>query len=945
MHKFLLLLLFAALCMRLPLSAQGLEWAGHFTAFGSQDGSSPTVSHVDAAGTMFTAGYFSKLSGPVELDPGTDSFFLNTATHSVYLQKLDTDGQLVWAKEIIRADSDSGSKFIKALAVDQYGYIYTTGYIEGTFDFDPGPNIFNLGTWFTRGTFFVQKLDASGNLVWAKRWGNNPFDADVAYDIEVDDLGNILIAGVFSSTIDFDPGPDTKSLSSVGASNTFILKLKPSGELDWVKQIINPDYPVASEGRNSARFLCVDQDANVYVAGNFYSKTDFDPGPDSLLLTGTMVESGYILKLNAQGKLLWVHSLLGEITFNCFTIDPAGNVFSNCLAWGTFDVDPGAGTYLVASNGNTPASFLLKWTADGAFAWLNNVSNMHAIAAAPNGNLSSIGLMLTTQSINPANDCQFIYSPPNYSRRYYIRTLDTAGKCLWTRMIDVHDDAQEGFIGIDASENIYVRGRFLGTADFDPNLGGETLLTTNYPALSDIFVLKMRQKLKIEGTVFYDRDGNLVQDASDPGIPDVVIQVRHRDTYLSTDTAGYFRSYANIQNDTLSPELKSPNWSVIPQYIVPGLAPKKLNFAVSISNGFRDIAVQAVQSTPFRRGFENDIWLYVSNLGVEATDSFSLNFRVSTQSVPVPLSLVWIDPAPTTQINDQISWHLPGLNLFETRKFRIRLHTPWDATLNSPVVLTAGAILDNDADLSNNNAEIKTLITGSFDPNDKQVFPTKLLPDQLDSARLQYLIRFQNTGNAAAQFVVIRDTLPASLDIASLQMLGASHPYTWRLYGAGILELRFDMIHLPDSSSDEVGSHGFAAFSVRPKRNLTEGDAIHNRAGIYFDYNAPIITLSAVVQIVETSKVLESGTSDWGEFGLMPNPVGRYAPITVDLPQALGSRQGVDIVVSDVQGRIMQKMTSEAGHRRVVLSGLAQGAYFVQVRMGQGVRSKLLIVE
>ena len=72
-------------------------------------------------------------------------------------------------------------------------------------------------------------------------------------------------------------------------------------------------------------------------------------------------------------------------------------------------------------------------------------------------------------------------------------------------------------------------------------------------------------------------------------------------------------------------------------------------------------------------------------------------------------------------------------------------------------------------------------ITGSYDPNDKQSFPTGIGPDHLVEPEweIDYLIRFQNTGTDTAFTVVIRDTLSPFLDPSTVRPGAASHPYTW----------------------------------------------------------------------------------------------------------------------------------------------------------------------
>ncbi len=55
-----------------------------------------------------------------------------------------------------------------SIAVDNSGNVYTTGYFNGSVDFDPGAGISTLtsaGDW----DVFISKLDASGNFVWATK--------------------------------------------------------------------------------------------------------------------------------------------------------------------------------------------------------------------------------------------------------------------------------------------------------------------------------------------------------------------------------------------------------------------------------------------------------------------------------------------------------------------------------------------------------------------------------------------------------------------------------------------------------------------------------------------------------------------------------------------------------------------------------------------------------
>ncbi len=144
--------------------------------------------------------------------------------------------------------------------------------------------------------------------------------------------------------------------------------------------------------------------------------------------------------------------------------------------------------------------------------------------------------------------------------------------------------------------------------------------------------------------------------------------------------------------------------------------------------------------------------------------------------------------------------------------------------------------------------------SASYDPNDKTGFPLGITSDHLIEANtdLEYRIRFQNTGTDTAFTVLIRDRLPANLDINSVISGASSHPYTFRIFGDRMLEWRYDNILLPDSNTNEPASNGVVSFKVKQVPNLPDGTLIFNQAAIYFDYNAPIITNFARHKIGDT---------------------------------------------------------------------------------------------
>ena len=223
--------------------------------------------------------------------------------------------------------------------------------------------------------------------------------------------------------------------------------------------------------------------------------------------------------------------------------------------------------------------------------------------------------------------------------------------------------------------------------------------------------------------------------------------------------------------------------------------------------------------------------------------------------------------------------------------------------------------------------------TNSYDPNDKQAVPTGYGAAHYIEPRtpLEYLIRFQNTGADTAFTVVIRDTLSAWLDPATVRPGASSHPYTWDLSGTGNLTFTFADILLPDSTTNIDASHGFVKYTISPKDSVPLESVVRNRAAIYFDFNAPIMTN-------ETQHTLGKNfivTSAWQparaqyEVRVSPNPMGDEARLEVlGLPGHMGEFR---LQVFDLQGKSVQDLRATTPVFVLRKDHLPSGMYFFRV--------------
>ncbi|HAD11403.1 MAG TPA: hypothetical protein DCF33_03085 [Saprospirales bacterium] len=227
---------------------------------------------------------------------------------------------------------------------------------------------------------------------------------------------------------------------------------------------------------------------------------------------------------------------------------------------------------------------------------------------------------------------------------------------------------------------------------------------------------------------------------------------------------------------------------------------------------------------------------------------------------------------------------------------------------------------------------------GAFDPNDKQGFPTGVGEDHniRPGQELEYLIRFQNTGTDTAFNVMIRDTLSAFLDPASVRPGASSHPYTWSLSGEGVITFMFKNILLPDSNINEPASHGFVQFRIAQQPNLPLGSVIENDAAIYFDFNAPIITNTTWHTLFDgplMSAINEPGHNRTQQsLEIWPNPVKDQT--SVRLKKASAGNKRVNLYNST--GQILQSLHFTGQETILKCPSLAPGQYWIQVTDVQG---------
>ncbi len=228
---------------------------------------------------------------------------------------------------------------------------------------------------------------------------------------------------------------------------------------------------------------------------------------------------------------------------------------------------------------------------------------------------------------------------------------------------------------------------------------------------------------------------------------------------------------------------------------------------------------------------------------------------------------------------------------------------------------------------------------GAFDPNDKQAFPKGVGVDKITKANteIEYMIRFQNTGTDTAFNVRIEDQLSELLNISTVKPGASSHTYSFSIKDNRMMEFRFDDILLPDSTTNLEASNGFVKFSVQQVADNPIGSLIENTAGIYFDFNEPVIT-NTVQHLIGEPLVSSDQEPERGllKANIIPNP---FTESTIIRLESL-EEQPLQIAIFDYLGRRIRTEQWRSNQHVLHREGLASGIYFFTIRGRKGVVSE-----
>jgi Secretion system C-terminal sorting domain/Putative metal-binding motif len=192
----------------------------------------------------------------------------------------------------------------------------------------------------------------------------------IGSDSDFDNLGNLYTTGSFQNMYDFDPSSNSKKLTSLYGSDSFVAKYDSNRSLIWARS-----FP--GLGFESGRTLAVDQDNNVIIVANLTDSVDIDLSkPGFELPNGDGQENSFFMvKLSADGSLIWYKAFRSSVKMqiNDITVDSKNSIIATGSFTGTLDYDLSGTDFSLISKGKEDA-FVAKLNSQGEFEWVNQIA-------------------------------------------------------------------------------------------------------------------------------------------------------------------------------------------------------------------------------------------------------------------------------------------------------------------------------------------------------------------------------------------------------------------------------------------------------------------------------------------------------------------------------------------------------------------------------------------
>ncbi|HOZ30864.1 MAG TPA: T9SS type A sorting domain-containing protein [Bacteroidales bacterium] len=789
-------------------------------------------------------------NSPINID-GT--IFPLNGTISSILVKRDANHDLIWAKSL----SCGGNTYVGDIFSDDYSNIYVCGFFGHTsaaseLNCEPFEISAEAGIHL-----FVIKYAPNGEVLWSRSakvgLSGGDFYSD-AFKVEGNGTDKILISSPFMNV-----GEQTIGGTTISTDNGeyFFAGLSSAGDWQFVNLLSGVDNTYLS-----IEFDYADND-DIFYTANF--KGTIDLGTAGILSVLGSSPQDCVFKSDSEGNFEWSRLFEASSWWKSDVVCDGNDAvvfgsFGGEVSFGDFDLGP---TYY--------SGYGVKIDNDGNYIWAKKYGESEAnffIACKSDDGFYITGKTTASFPSNTFDSYELVYSNtmPEANQGYamnYLLKLGADGSVVNGAVtsfgFDTHNTEEMSFF----DGNLYMTGNATDSACF----GYYVIDPVQINSANYVSIFSENNNI-ISGSSFYDFNSNYSFDPEEFEY-NSMLNLTSDDSEFNIIVDGVF----NIGVGTGIYDLELLN---APLYYNVNAETYNVNFGslygqISEYNDFvfqpipdqNDLVVD-MHVGAARPGFTGNVFVTLRNIGTTHKTGV-LEFSLTHPEIDL------VSSVPAASLMESNYAEL-NYDLYPSQEivYQIIFQTSVLAEFETEVVAIASAPDVLDLTIENNSITMTQIITGSWDPNSKEVFPRgDIFPEFItDSEELEYVINFQNTGTDTAFTVILIDTLSANLDLSSFRLISSSHDVVVNLYD-NVLWFRFNQINLVDSLMNEELSHGFVKFVIKPLPTLIVGDVIENSAAIYFDYNVPVITNTTVTEIIDLSSSIYVTSNN---VTVYPNP-------------------------------------------------------------------------
>lgn len=327
-------------------------WAKNFINGGNNLNTAGSKLALDNSGNLYLCGTFDTTSitfGSTVLVSTFDS------RHEMYLAKLDTSGNVIWAKDV----NGTGLMAVNDIKTDAAGNVYVTGELSGyALNTVFGSITINHFADYTEEQLFIVKYKGDGNVQWAKTSVPGNLSSR-GFSVSIGKNGKFLLTGLFSGeSIIF--GNDTLVNPGIGNWEIFVAEYDSLGNAIWGKQYggVNEEW---------ARSTNIDSTGSFYLYG---ALTNGSATFGSFTLSAGCCWNMFVARCDSAGNVLWAKKKEDYVTPGDAFSDSAGNLYVggefSRLDSLEFEGHKAAGGHNV---------FVTKYNSTGSVPWVKGIDS------------------------------------------------------------------------------------------------------------------------------------------------------------------------------------------------------------------------------------------------------------------------------------------------------------------------------------------------------------------------------------------------------------------------------------------------------------------------------------------------------------------------------------------------------------------------------------------